>query len=51
MNDTKILWKQNIGTEIQVINAKADVDALQSQLRAAEAQVRMAQEQADQSNV
>ena len=23
------LWKQNIGAEIQVINAKADVDALQ----------------------
>ena len=45
------LWKQNIGAEIQVINAKADVDALQSQLNAANAQVRMAQEQAAQSNV
>ncbi len=45
------LWKQNIGAEINVINAKAEVDALQSQLRAAEAQVRIAQEQADQSNV
>jgi len=45
------LWKQNIGTEIEVINAKAEVDALQSQLRGAEAQVRMAQEQLDQSNV
>ena len=45
------LWKQNIGTEVNVINAKAEVDALQSQLRAAEAQVRMAQEQANQSNV
>ena len=45
------LWKQNIGTEINVINAKAEVYALQSQLRAAEAQVRMAQEQANQSNV
>lgn len=45
------LWKQNIGTELNVINAKAEVDALQSQLRAAESQVRMAQEQADQSNV
>jgi len=45
------LWKQNIGTEINVINAKAEADALQSQLRAAEAQVRMAQEQANQSNV
>lgn len=45
------LWKQNIGAEIQVINAKADVDALQSQLNAAYAQVRLAQEQAAQSNV
>ena len=45
------VWKQGIGTEIQVINAKADVDALQSQLRAAQAQVGMAQEQANMSNV
>jgi RND family efflux transporter MFP subunit len=45
------LWKQNIGAEIQVINAKADVDALQSQLNAANAQVRLAQEQAAQANV
>lgn len=45
------LWKQNIGAEIQVINAKADVDALAAQLRAAQAQVGMAQEQANMSNV
>ncbi|HEY6062161.1 MAG TPA: efflux RND transporter periplasmic adaptor subunit, partial [Chitinophagaceae bacterium] len=45
------LWEQNIGTEISVINAKADVDALQSQLKAAQAQVSMAQEQANMSNV
>jgi len=45
------LWKQNIGAEINVINAKADVDALQSQLKAAQAQVSMAQEQANMSNV
>jgi membrane fusion protein, multidrug efflux system len=45
------LWKQNIGTEMNVIDAKADVDALQSQLRGAEAQLRMAQEQADQTVV
>jgi len=45
------LWKQNIGAEVNVINAKAEVDALQSQLRAAESQVKMAQEQANQSNV
>lgn len=45
------LWKQNIGAEINVINAKADVDALSAQLRAAQAQVAMAQEQANMSNV
>jgi RND family efflux transporter MFP subunit len=45
------LWKQNIGSEIQVINAKADVDALAAQLRAAEANVALAQEQANMSNV
>jgi RND family efflux transporter MFP subunit len=45
------LWKQNIGAEIQVINAKADVDALAAQLRAAQAQVGMAQEQVNMSNV
>jgi len=45
------LWKQGIGAEINVINAKADVDALQSQLKAAQAQVGMAQEQANMSNV
>jgi RND family efflux transporter MFP subunit len=45
------LWNQNIGTEIQVINAKADVDALSAQLKAAQAQVAMAQEQANMSNV
>ncbi|HZI52957.1 MAG TPA: efflux RND transporter periplasmic adaptor subunit [Chitinophagaceae bacterium] len=45
------LWKQNIGAEINVINAKAEVDALNSQLRAAEAQVRAAQEQLNQTNI
>ncbi len=45
------LWKQNIGAEINVINAKADVDALRSQLNAAEANIQLAQEQANQSNV
>lgn len=45
------IWKQGIGTEMNVINAKADVDALSAQLRAAQAQVSMAQEQANMSNV
>lgn len=47
----KGLWEQNIGSEIQVINAKADVDALQSQLNGAMAGVRVAQENANMSNV
>jgi membrane fusion protein (multidrug efflux system) len=45
------LWAQNIGAEISVINAKADVDALSAQLNAAQAQVAMAQEQVNMSNV
>ena len=45
------LWQQGIGAEINVINAKADVDALAAQLRAAQAQVSMAQEQSNMSNV
>lgn len=45
------LWKQNIGSEIQVINAKADVDAMAAQLRGAEASVALAQEQVNMSNV
>ena len=52
------LWKQGIGAEIQVVNAKADFEAISAQLRAAQAQVgsaqaqvRLAQEQANMSNV
>lgn len=45
------LWKQNIGAEINVINAKADVDALAAQLRSAEAQVAQAAEALDMTNV
>ena len=45
------LWKQNIGTEVQVLNAKTAVETLQSSLRSAEANVRLAQEQAALSNV
>jgi RND family efflux transporter MFP subunit len=47
----KSLWDQNIGAEIQVINAKADVDALTAQLKAAEGQIGIAQEQAKMANV
>ena len=45
------LWKQNIGAEISVVNARADVEALNAQLRAAQAQVAMAQEQVNMTNV
>jgi membrane fusion protein (multidrug efflux system) len=45
------LWKQNIGSEIEVINAKAEMDATAAQLRAAEAGVAQAQETVNMSNV
>ena len=45
------LWKENIGTEIQVITAKTTVATLQSQLKAAQAGVSLAQEQVNLSNV
>lgn len=47
----KNLWSNNIGTEMQVVQAKAQVETLTSQLRAAEAQVGMAREQVNFSNV
>ncbi|MBL7710682.1 MAG: efflux RND transporter periplasmic adaptor subunit [Chitinophagaceae bacterium] len=45
------LWKQNIGAEINVVNAKADVDALTAQLRSAESSVAQAAEALDMTNV
>lgn len=45
------LWKQNIGSEIEVINAKADMDAMQSQFNAAEAGLKSAQELLGQTTV
>ncbi len=45
------LWKENIGTEIQVLNAKTNVESLQSQLNSAEANVQAAAEQVNQSTV
>jgi RND family efflux transporter MFP subunit len=47
----KNLWSQNIGTEVQLLQAKTNVETLQNQLKAIEAQVKTAQEQANQSNV
>lgn len=45
------LWANNIGTEMQVLQAKAQVETLTSQLAAANAQVGLAREQLDFSNV
>lgn len=45
------LWANNIGTEMQVIQARTNVETLTSQLQAAEAQVAMASEQLNFSNV
>lgn len=45
------LWKENIGTEIQVIDARNEVERAQSALNAARAGVRQAQEQVNLSNV
>ena len=39
------LWAQNIGTEIQLITAKNNVDNLENQLKSAEEQIKVTQEQ------
>ncbi|RYY60193.1 MAG: efflux RND transporter periplasmic adaptor subunit [Chitinophagaceae bacterium] len=45
------LWKNNIGTEVQVLQARTNADNAEAQLNAAKAQVRLAQETAGQANV
>jgi RND family efflux transporter MFP subunit len=45
------LWQNNIGTEMQVLQSKTQVQTLTSQLAAAEAQARAAREQLDFSSV
>ncbi|MFT4094959.1 MAG: efflux RND transporter periplasmic adaptor subunit [Niabella sp.] len=47
----KNLWANNIGTEMQVIQAKAQVETLTSQLRAAEAQAGIARQQVSYTTV
>ncbi|MEO5646835.1 MAG: efflux RND transporter periplasmic adaptor subunit, partial [Chitinophagaceae bacterium] len=47
----KNLWDQNIGTEVQLLQAKTNVESLESQLRAMGENVKLAQEQVSQSNV
>jgi RND family efflux transporter MFP subunit len=45
------LWNNNIGTEMQVLQARTNVETLSGQLRAAEAAAAMAKEQLNYSNV
>jgi RND family efflux transporter MFP subunit len=45
------LWAQHIGTEVQLLQAKTNVETLQNQLKTIQAQIATAQEQANQSNV
>ncbi|MEO6681339.1 MAG: efflux RND transporter periplasmic adaptor subunit [Ginsengibacter sp.] len=50
-NRQKNLWDQKIGTEVQLLQAKTNVEALEGQLKAIEANVNAAHSQANQSNV
>ena len=45
------LWKQGIGTEVQLIQARTQVQTLENQLSAAQANIRTLQEQANATNV
>lgn len=45
------LWSQGIGTEVQLLNSKNNVDALENQVKLAEEGIRMAQEQVNQTSV
>ena len=47
----KNLWDQHIGTEVQLLQDKTNVESLENQLKALQAQVNSAQALANQSNV
>lgn len=47
----KNLWDQGIGTEVQLITAKTNVDGLENQLKSTSEQVKVAVEQLNTSNV
>ena len=47
----KNLWDQNIGTEVQLLQAKTNVESLENQLKAIQANVNTALATANQSNV
>jgi membrane fusion protein (multidrug efflux system) len=48
---TKNLWDQNIGTEVQLLQAKTNVQVLENQLKTQQANVRTAEEQLATTNV
>lgn len=45
------LWDQKIGTEVQLINAKNNVQTAQNQLKSAQEQLKITQEQLDFTNI
>jgi RND family efflux transporter MFP subunit len=45
------LWKQGIGTEVQLIGAKTNVETIEKQLRAGEENIKTIQEQASANNI
>jgi membrane fusion protein (multidrug efflux system) len=47
----KNLWDQNIGTEVQVLQAKTNVQSLENQVKTMQENVKVAEQQASQSNV
>ena len=47
----KNLWEQGIGTQVQLLEAKNRVDALENQLKSSGEMVKMAQEQLNQTSV
>jgi RND family efflux transporter MFP subunit len=47
----KNLWDQNIGTEVQLLQSKSNVEGLENQLKTMRENVRTAQEQVNLSNV
>lgn len=47
----KNLWENNIGTEVQLMQSKTNMEALQSQLSTAEANAKAAENMSNQSNV
>jgi len=47
----KNLWDQNIGTEVQLITAKNNVDNVESQMKASDEQIKIAKEQLNYTSI